>query len=186
VRARMEVILCGGAFNTPQLLMLSGVGPAAHLREHGIAVRVDLPGVGCNLQDRYEVAVTYRMLRPWKILEGARFEQGDPLWQLWHERRTGLYASNGAALAFVRRSNPAVPEPDISACTARALRRLLPGFLPLPANLPDRLTWAVLKAIPQPRGHGEPALRGSARSPRINFSYFEEGDDHAGATSRPW
>ena len=66
VRARREVILCGGAFNTPQLLMLSGIGPAAHLREHGIAVRVDLPGVGRNLQDRYEVAVTHRMRRPWR------------------------------------------------------------------------------------------------------------------------
>ena len=57
VRARREVILCGGAFNTPQLLMLSGIGPAAELRAHGIALRVDLPGVGRNLQDRYEVGV---------------------------------------------------------------------------------------------------------------------------------
>src|SRR5262249_41511348 len=78
VRARREVIIAGGAFNTPQLLMLSGIGPAAHLRTHGIAVRVDLPGVGQNLQDRYEVAVTYRMQRPWRLLEGARFERGDP------------------------------------------------------------------------------------------------------------
>ncbi|MEO5785361.1 MAG: GMC family oxidoreductase N-terminal domain-containing protein [Casimicrobiaceae bacterium] len=83
VRARREVILCGGAFNTPQLLMLSGIGPAMHLREHGIPVRVDLPGVGRNLQDRYEVAVTHRMHRPWKLLGGARFEQSDPLWRKW-------------------------------------------------------------------------------------------------------
>ena len=83
VRARREVILCGGAFNTPQLLMLSGIGPAAHLRDFGIPVRVDLPGVGRNLQDRYEVAVTHRMRRPWALLEGARFERGDPLWRRW-------------------------------------------------------------------------------------------------------
>ncbi len=56
VRATREVVLCGGAFNTPQLLMLSGIGPADELRAHGIDVRVDLPGVGRNLQDRYEVA----------------------------------------------------------------------------------------------------------------------------------
>lgn len=51
VRANGEVVLAGGAINSPQLLMLSGIGPAAHLREHGIDVRVDLPGVGQNLQD---------------------------------------------------------------------------------------------------------------------------------------
>src|SRR4029077_17832745 len=50
VHAAAEVILAGGAFNTPQLLMLSGIGPAAQLRSHGIDVQVDLPGVGKNLQ----------------------------------------------------------------------------------------------------------------------------------------
>jgi choline dehydrogenase len=51
VTARREVLVAGGAINSPQLLMLSGIGPAAHLKEHGIDVRVDLPGVGANLQD---------------------------------------------------------------------------------------------------------------------------------------
>ncbi len=122
MRARREVVLCGGAFNTPQLLMLSGIGEAAHLRAHGIAPRVDLPGVGRNLQDRYEVALTHRMRRPWKVLAGARFEAGDPLWLRWNAHRAGMYASNGAALALVRRSAPALPEPDIF-CMA-----LLAGF----------------------------------------------------------
>ena len=58
---RREVILAGGAFNTPQLLMLSGIGPRDELERHGIAVRVDLPGVGRNLQDRYEIGVVNRM-----------------------------------------------------------------------------------------------------------------------------
>jgi choline dehydrogenase-like flavoprotein len=50
-----EVILAGGAVNTPQLLMLSGIGPADHLREHGVAVQVDQPGVGANLQDHLDI-----------------------------------------------------------------------------------------------------------------------------------
>jgi choline dehydrogenase len=53
-RANREVLLCGGAINSPQLLMLSGIGPAAHLLEHNIDVRVDLPGVGGNLQDHLD------------------------------------------------------------------------------------------------------------------------------------
>ncbi len=54
-RAQREVILCGGAINSPQLLMLSGIGPAAQLRRHGIEVRVDAPGVGANLQDHLDI-----------------------------------------------------------------------------------------------------------------------------------
>lgn len=55
VRAEREVLLSGGAINSPQLLMLSGIGPAAELREHGIAVAVDAPGVGANLQDHLDI-----------------------------------------------------------------------------------------------------------------------------------
>ena len=78
IRASAEVILAGGAFNTPQLLMLSGIGPREGLERHGIEVRVDLPGVGRNLQDRYEVGVVSRMaFDGWKVLEGARFARGD-------------------------------------------------------------------------------------------------------------
>jgi choline dehydrogenase len=57
INARREVLLCGGAINSPQLLMLSGVGPAAHLREHGITPIADLSGVGQNLQDHLDVIV---------------------------------------------------------------------------------------------------------------------------------
>ena len=59
ISARREIIICQGAFGTPQLLMLSGIGPAAHLREHGIAPVVDLPGVGGNLADHVDVSMQY-------------------------------------------------------------------------------------------------------------------------------
>lgn len=74
-RANAEVLLAGGALNSPQLLMLSGIGPAAHLRAHDIAVEVDLPGVGANLQDHLDVcsidrcrtAITYDRTNDLKI-----------------------------------------------------------------------------------------------------------------------
>ena len=62
------MILAGGAFGTPKLLMLSGIGDAAHLREHGIAPLSTRSGVGGNLQDRYEVSVVSRMKKPWAAM----------------------------------------------------------------------------------------------------------------------
>src|SRR5687768_6346213 len=63
-RASREVILAGGAINSPHLLMLSGVGPADHLKEIGIPVMHDLPGVGQNLQDHIEMYVQYESTKP--------------------------------------------------------------------------------------------------------------------------
>ena len=186
VRARREVVLCGGAFNTPQLLMLSGIGPAAELHAHGIPVKVDLPGVGRNLQDRYEVAVTHRMRRPWRVLEGARFERGDPLWQSWNESRSGMYAASGAAMALIRRSAPSQQEPDIF-CMALPARfeGYSHGFSELIRRHADRLTWAVLKGHTLNRA-GTVTLRSAdpRDTPRVNFRYFEEGDDRAGKDLR--
>ena len=61
ITAKKEVILCGGAINTPQLLMLSGIGPKDHLYQHGIAIVKDLPGVGQHLQDHVEVWHVFQM-----------------------------------------------------------------------------------------------------------------------------
>jgi choline dehydrogenase len=185
VQARREVILCGGAFNTPQLLMLSGIGAADHLREHDLAVKVDLPGVGSNLQDRYEVALTHTMRQPWEVLEGARFERGDRLWQRWNRRRGGMYASNGAALGLVSRSREAQQpgqEPDLF-CMALLARfeGYFDGFSKLIGERTDQLTWAVLKAHTENRA-GTVRLRSAdpRDMPQVDFNYFEEGSDAAG------
>ena len=178
VRARREVILAGGAFNTPQLLMLSGIGPAGHLREHGIPVRVDLPGVGRNLQDRYEVGVVSRMARPWQILNGARFERDDPAYCSWRDLRHGVYTSNGVAIAVARRSRKGLPVPDIF-CMALVehFAGYFPGYSKVFAQSDDILTWAILKAHTQNRA-GTVLLRSAnpLDTPLINFHYFEEGD----------
>ena len=107
VYASREVILCGGAFNTPQLLMLSGIGPRETLERFGIEVKVDLPGVGKNLQDRYEVGVVNQMnFDEWAVFKGAKFDRTDPQFKEWSEKRDGPYTTNGAVLSLFRRSKP--------------------------------------------------------------------------------
>ena len=183
VHASREVVLAGGAFNTPQLLMLSGVGPREELEAHGIAIRVDLPGVGRNLQDRYEVGVVNRMdFDRWRVLAGARFVRDDRQHRRWRRFGGGVYASNGAVLAVVARSTPARPLPDL-ACFA--LLGDFRGYFPTYSSVfPERLnylTWAINKGHTRNRA-GRVTLRSPdpRDPPHVVFRYFEEGDDEAG------
>ena len=182
VYASREVILSGGAFNTPQLLMLSGIGARQELERHGIEVRVDLPGVGQNLQDRYEVGVVNRMnFDQWHIFKGAKFDTNDPQYGQWRKHRKGPYVTNGSVLSIFKRSAPERPLPDLF-CVAFLGR--FEGYFPTYSDLFARnlnyLTWAVLKAHTNNRS-GRVTLRSSnpREMPQIDFHYFEEGTpDH--------
>jgi choline dehydrogenase len=183
VYASREVILAGGAFNTPQLLMLSGVGPRDVLQRYGIQVRAELPGVGKNLQDRYEVGVVNRMnFDHWGVLEGAKYSRSDPIYQQWASGRTGVYMTNGACLAVIKRSAPERPLPDLFCF---ALLGMFRGYFPtysalIPKHL-NYLTWAILKAHTNNRA-GVVTLRSAnpRDMPDVNFRYFEEGSDAKG------
>jgi len=181
--AAREVILCGGAFNTPQLLMLSGIGPRAVLERLGIQVRIELSGVGKNLQDRYEVGVVNRMsFDSWEILEGVTFSHGDRAYQEWSRRHEGLYTSNGAVLAAILKSLPERPLPDLFCFALLGLfGGYFPGYSAAEVTKPNYLTWAILKGHTQNRA-GEVVLRSAdpLDTPLINFHYFDEGSDTAG------
>ncbi|MCP8466315.1 GMC family oxidoreductase [Pseudomonas sp. ZM23] len=179
VHARKEVILCGGAFNSPQLLMLSGIGPREQLDAHGIRCQVELPGVGANLQDRYEVGLIYRMQRPWASLAGARFAEGDPLYRRWQLDGSGLYGSNGAALAVTRRSTVCEGDPDLFMMAMLVpFRGYYPGYAEAVYGAHDRLTWCVLKGHTRNRrGRISLASADPQEPPRIDFNYFDEGGE---------
>ncbi len=183
-RPTREVILCGGAFNTPQLLMLSGIGPREVLEPLGIPVRIELPGVGRNLQDRYEIGVVNRMnFDRWKILDGATFGRGDPQYRDWAAGHDGVYASNGAVLAAILRSTArAAIARSVLLCAAWGCSAaIFPATPSLEVTKPNYLTWAILKAHTQNRA-GEVRLRSTdpRDTPLIDFHYFEEGSDAAG------
>lgn len=181
VFATKEVILAGGAFNTPQLLILSGVGPKDELAKHGIASRIDLPGVGSNLQDRYEVGVVYRVKDDWGILKGAQYKSTDKQyrdWLFWKRFFVGsVYGTNGAVLASIIRSAPERPDPDLFCFAVLAdFRGYYPDYSIRIVRKLNYLTWAVLKAHTNNRA-GVVQLKSAdpRERPYINFKYFAEG-----------
>ena len=173
IRARAEVVLAAGAINSPKILMLSGIGPARHLGEHGIAVVADRAGVGQNLQDHLELYVQFAASKPVSIA---------PYWSLWGKAlvgaqwlftKTGLGASNNFEACGFIRSKKGVEYPDIQY-----------HFLPIAIRYDGKTP---------PGGHGFQAHTGPMRSksrgavtlrssdpadaPRILFNYMSHPDD---------
>ena len=108
-----EVILCGGAINTPQLLQLSGVGPASLLRPLGIDVVADLPGVGANLQDHLEVYVQYACRKPVAVDPGIGWPRRLLVGAQWLFLRSGIGATNHFEGGGFCRSNEDVDYPNL-------------------------------------------------------------------------
>jgi len=188
--ATREVILAGGTFNTPQLLMLSGIGPAAALAAHGIPIVSDRPGVGRNLQDRYEVGVGFEMTADFTVGQACKFAApaneseaaADPCLSEWRGHRSGPYASNGAVVGIVLRSKRERLNPDLFVF---GLPATFPGYyvrysegIAANANL---FTWAILKAhTDNAAGMVELHSKDPTEPPSINFRYFDEGNDAGG------
>lgn len=184
VRARYEIILAGGAFNSPQLLMLSGIGDPKELAQFGIESIVDLPGVGKNLQDRYEVGIVSQLAHPFALLNGATFEiptaanPPDPVFLEW-EQGKGVYTTNGATISITKRSDHTKVDPDLFIFGLPSyFKGYYPGYSQALRHYQDRFTWAVLKAHTNNTA-GEVKLRSAdpRDTPLINFHYFSEGND---------
>ncbi|NKX43797.1 choline dehydrogenase [Roseicyclus persicicus] len=173
IRARAEVVLAAGAINSPKILMLSGIGPAKHLVEHGIPVIADRAGVGANLQDHLELYVQYASTKPVSLA---------PYWSLWGKAlvgaqwlftRTGLGASNNFEACGFIRSRAAIDYPDIQF-----------HFLPIAVRY-DGKTAAAGHGFQAHVGPMRSASRGSvtlrsadpADAPRILFNYMSQASD---------
>lgn len=183
-RATREVILSGGAFNSPQLLLLSGVGPAAELNALGIQPIVDLPGVGKNLQDRYEVGVVNKMAADFALLRECKFDPpDDPCYDDFLNESSGPFATNGVTIGVAKKSTPAASNPDLFVFgLPSAFSGYKPGYSQSIREQKNMFTWAVLKGHTKNRA-GTVTLRTSdARdTPDINFNYFDETNDPSGS-----
>ncbi|WP_349366628.1 MAG: choline dehydrogenase [Nitratireductor rhodophyticola] len=173
VKARREVIVAASAVNSPKLLMLSGVGPAEHLRENGIDVVADRPGVGSNLQDHLELYIQQESLQPITLYSKLNLLSKGLIGAQWLFLKSGLGTSNHfEAGAFVR-SAAGVDYPDIQF-----------HFLPVAIRYDGKAA---------AKGHGFQAHVGPMRSksrgtirlksgdawakPEIRFNYMSHPDD---------
>lgn len=189
VRAKREVILSAGAYITPQLLMLSGIGPEDVLDRHKIRVRKILRGVGKNLQDRYEVGVVAQAKAPFRLLDCATFSgpapgevSNDPLFEKWRMSGTGLYATNGAVLGFTARSSVAENnEPDLFMFgVPGSFVGYYTGWSDDAIAKPyNKWTWLLLKAHARFRGEVTLQSTNALDPPLVDFKYFER--DSSGA-----
>ncbi|MEY2558951.1 MAG: choline dehydrogenase [Verrucomicrobiota bacterium] len=185
VYCKREVILCGGTYNTPQLLKLSGIGPRAELEKFQIPVRVDLPGVGENLQDRYEVGIISEVNKDFALLKGLDLGEpgphrpADPALDEWRSKKTGLYAGNAVIIGMLKKSKPELPAPDLFIFAVPGyFKGYFVGYADAKAGQHNLLTWLILKAHSKNRA-GTVLLRSKnpLDVPEINFHYFYEGSD---------
>ena len=173
VRARKEVILAASAINSPKILMLSGIGPAGHLRAAGIDVLVDRPGVGGNLQDHLEVYVQQHCSQPITLNAHLGLMARARIGLEWLAFRTGLGATNHfESCAFIR-SRPGIPYPDLQM-----------HFLPAAVRYDGRAAaqahgFQVHVGPMRSPSRGTVRLRGSdpAAPPAIRFNYMSTDAD---------
>ena len=158
--ARREVVLCAGTIGSPQLLMLSGVGPAEHLRSLGIPVVRDLPGVGQNLQDHPRVALTWESKRPLGLTPMQRDEAARD----YSRDRTGPLTSTGIGAGAFVRTRPEEPLPDVQV---------------IPTANPAANVWSLHVALMRPRSRGSLVLRSPdpAVPPIIRANYLADERD---------
>jgi choline dehydrogenase len=177
-RATREVIVSGGVYGSPQLLMLSGLGPAAHLKQHGIAVIKDMPGVGSHLHDHFNTYVAYRCAQPVtmndlinslprRILAGAQYALG----------RTGPLASMGLYVGALVRSDRRLERPDLQinmfAWAIKDRNRF--GVVPQPFS-----AFGLSPVHLRPDGRGTVRLKSAdpLAAPEIRFNFLKSSYDY--------
>lgn len=113
IRARREIILSGGAYGSPQLLLLSGIGPAEELKPLGIDVVHDLPGVGKNLQEHVRLAHQYDARPPHSFAQELRLDRATLSFLRWFFAGKGTFANQIAAACILAKTDPSLRRPDI-------------------------------------------------------------------------
>ncbi|MEM9710425.1 MAG: choline dehydrogenase [Pseudomonadota bacterium] len=173
IRARREVIVSASAFNSPKLLMLSGIGPASHLKAMGIDVVADRPGVGQNLQDHLEVYIQYAASQPVTLAKYLSLFGKAYVGLRWLATRTGPGASNQIETLGFFRSAKGVAYPDVQI-----------HFMPVAmrydgSSMADGHGFQIHVGTSRAASRGQVTLRSNAPgdAPKIQFNYMEKKED---------
>jgi choline dehydrogenase len=175
--ANREILVAGGVYGSPQLLMLSGVGPAEHLAGIGIKPLVDLPGVGRNLVEHPFLFAGWKV-RPGAFRSELRIDRATAWVLRWGLFGSGLFATNGAAGNLFIRTDPGLDRPDMQftcMCGEISAREL---WVPLIGKKPTHTLGVGVSMIKQD-SRGEVMLRSAKAedAPRIRFNLFKERSD---------
>src|SRR6185437_14636197 len=155
--ARCEVILSGGTYNSPKLLMLSGIGPAEHLREHGIDVVVDLPGVGRNLSEHPVVYAEFAVREPITFLNNLRLDRLAIAALQWAVHGAGPLSTLVCNCALMVKTREGLVRPDIQLMVLPVrldARPWIPGF-----GTPQEHLFSVMVIQLHPESRGRLELR---------------------------
>src|SRR5205085_330306 len=177
IYADREVLLCGGTYNSAQLLLLSGFGNADDLQRLGIRVQADLPGVGANLSEHVRAGLQFATREPVSFLRELRADRMALSLLRWWLLGTGPMATQVSSCNVVIRTQPALRQPDIQ-LMCNPVRMDAKIWWPLVSARQDHLLTSDAVLL-HPRSRGRVSLRSAdpLAKPRIQFNALAERED---------
>ena len=175
--AEREVILCGGVINSPQLLMLSGIGDPAELAAHGIPVKVALPGVGENLQDHISASIAYARKEPGPFHRAMRFDRIVPALVRAYLHGEGIASGLPTGRMAFLKSRPDVALPDVQFIFNAAPMTAAPYLWPVRRAYADAYACRAIVLRPQSRGWLELVSADPRQAPRIRQNFLATDTD---------
>ena len=175
--AAREIILCGGVINSPQLLMLSGIGDPDELAAHDIAVKVALPGVGKNLQDHISASIAYARKEPGPFHRAMRFDRIVPALFRAYLRGEGIATGLPTGKMAFLKSRPDVALPDVQFIFNAAPMTATPYLWPFRQPYQDAYACRVAVLRPESRGRIDLVSADPRMPPRIRQNFLATDSD---------
>jgi choline dehydrogenase len=179
VRARREVVLCGGAYNSPQLLMLSGIGPGEELQRHGIPVVRHLPGVGANLVEHPRMAVQFDARHGLAFTSELRFDRAALSVMRWALTGGGPFGNQVCSGTVLLKTDPALDRPDVQLLCSPVRIDAHLWFPGIRRPKPHGFYITVCQLYEKSRGRVTLRSADPMEAPRIRFNLLSHPDDYA-------